>query len=338
MTSSAGENGRKDEAPAYDVRLDPWSVDYGAETPVEFDTAADEGDEVDAAVEQAGDRWQPVRPDSAAAPAVLAFLDGVRRVEARLVATRGSKVLHGAIGSYGVGVVDVRGERAAFSEATIGRVAIFGSGEMPPAPFIVSEDLHYLPRSVPEDDADGPLRGLHREMRAVEEATARRLATAAGTLVIADGPLSIAQPSASPVVGFVKRLFKLYVGPAQQAVLRSLPAGTRTPVFLIHSAGRFGRYSWFIRLAGRLAVESDFTGLVRLEVSDGVGFEEAVRLADLTAAVLPRFVPPRSRDPRAPQNLVPIGALEQHLRRSLGDARLIHRRVATLLAKEFMHA
>ena len=36
------------------------------------------------------------------------------------------------------------------------------------------------------------------------------------------------------------------------------------------------------------------------------------------------------RDPRAPQNLVPIGALEQHLRRGLGDARLIHRRLATL--------
>jgi hypothetical protein len=31
---------------------------------------------------------------------------------------------------------------------------------------------------------------------------------------------------------------------------------------------------------------------------------------------------------------VPIGALEQHLRRGLGDARLIHRRLATRLARE----
>jgi hypothetical protein len=77
---------------------------------------------------------------------------------------------------------------------------------------------------------------------------------------------------------------------------------------------------------------------VRLEVSDTVGRDEAVRLADLTSTVLPGFVPSRTRDPRAPQNLVPIGALEQHLRRGLGDARLIHRRLATLLAQESVHA
>ena len=68
-----------------------------------------------------------------------------------------------------------------------------------------------------------------------------------------------------------------------------------------------------------------------------VGRDEAIRLADLTTLVVPRFVPSRSRDPRAPQNLVPIGALEQHLRRGLGDARLIHRRLASLLARELSH-
>jgi hypothetical protein len=73
-------------------------------------------------------------------------------------------------------------------------------------------------------------------------------------------------------------------------------------------------------------------------VSQTVGRDEAIRLADLTGALLPRFVPPRSRDPRSPQNLVPIGALEQHLRRGLGDARLIHRRLATRLAHELAHA
>jgi uncharacterized protein len=86
-----------------------------------------------------------------------------------------------------------------------------------------------------------------------------------------------------------------------------------------------------------MPVESDFTGLVRLEVSATIGRDEAIRLADMTASVLPRFAPSRSRDPRAPQNLIPIGALEQHLRRELGDARLVQRRVATHLAKESAH-
>ena len=52
---------------------------------------------------------------------------------------------------------------------------------------------------------------------------------------------------------------------------------------------------------------------------------------------MPRFVPPRSRDPRAPQNLTPIGALEAHLRRGLGDPRIVQRRLASLLAREMMH-
>ena len=166
---------------------------------------------------------------------------------------------------------------------------------------------------------------------------ARAHAAAADRIVIADGPLNIGESTRGRVVGFVKRLFKLYLPPEQLPVLRRLPLGTRTPVFLIVSTGRFSRYSWFLRIGPRLPIESDFTGLVRLEVSQSVGREEALRLADLTSALLPRFVPSRTRDPRAPQNLVPIGALEQHLRRGLGDARLIHRRLATRLAREFAH-
>jgi hypothetical protein len=58
----------------------------------------------------------------------------------------------------------------------------------------------------------------------------------------------------------------------------------------------------------------------------------ARQLADETATRLPAFVPSRARDPRAPQNLLPIGALEQHLRHRLGDARLIRRKIAQLIA------
>ena len=214
---------------------------------------------------------------------------------------------------------------------------IFGAGEIPPASIAISPGLVYEPRSVPEEDPEAPLRGLHREMRAVEELFARKLAADPKVLLLVDGPLSIGDATPGRVVGFVKRLFKLYLGQEQLPVLRALPCGARTPVFLIRSAGRFSRYSWFTRIAKRLSVESDFTGLVRLEVSEGIGIDEAIRLADMTTSVVPRFVPSRSRDPRAPQNLVPIGALEQHLRRGLGDARLIHRRLATLLAREFVN-
>ena len=109
--------------------------------------------------------------------------------------------------------------------------------------------------------------------------------------------LNIGDATPGRVVGFVKRLFKLYLPPELLPVLRALPVGARTPVFLIEGQGRFARYSWFLRVGPRLPIESDYTGLVRLEVSETVGRDEALRLADVVSAALPRFVPSRTRDP-----------------------------------------
>ncbi len=320
----------------FDVRIDPWAVEYGSETPTEF-AADEEAVDLDITVEHPTETWAPIRPGVVGPLQELAVVDGVRRMEARLVVSTCGRTLHGALGAYGVGVVHCRDGRATFGEEIRGRLILLGSGRILPAPLVICPGLVYEARSVADDDPDAPLRGLHREMRIVEDQLARRLASDERVLVLADGPLSIGDNTAGRVVGFVKRLFKLYLGPEQLPVLRALTGGTRTPVFLIRSAGRFARYSWFIRIANRLRVESDLTGLVRLEVSEGIGVDEAIRLADLTTSVIPRFVPSRSRDPRAPQNLVPIGALEHHLRRGLGDTRLIHRRLATLLARELSH-
>jgi len=52
-------------------------------------------------------------------------------------------------------------------------------------------------------------------------------------------------------------------------------------------------------------------------------------MADLATASLPRFASSRHRDPRAPQNLYPIGGLERELRRRSGDARFIYRSLLT---------
>ena len=320
----------------FDVRIDPWAVDYGSETPTEFQLDAEDTSTVDVAVEVDGTAWTPISPASVGTDQAVSFVDGVRRMEARLVVTHQGRVIHGALGSFGVGVVDCRNGRAVFGEERRGRLTVFGSGAVPPSSLELAPALVYAPHSVPEEDADAPLKGTHIEMRAVERQLAREHA-GPERVVVADGPLAPGETTAGHVVGFVKRLFKLYVPAEQLGVVRALPLAARTPLFLIAGNDRFSRYSWFVRLGPRLPIESDFTGLVRLEVSGTVGKEEAVRLADLMTTLLPRFVPSRTRDPRAPQNLVPIGALEQHLRRGLGDARLIHRRLATRLAQEFVN-
>jgi hypothetical protein len=152
--------------------------------------------------------------------------------------------------------------------------------------------------------------------------------------VIVDGPLTFEEPLRGAAVGYIKRIFKLYLPREHLGLLARLSAGQRTPLFALRSSRRFVRFSWFVRLAQTALGDSDLAGIARLEVSETVGVDTARRLADATATLLPRFVPRRWRDPRSPQNLLPIGALEANLRRHLGDARLIRRYVETLIAME----
>lgn len=324
---------------AFDVRLDPWLAEYGAELPLDM-AAADEPEvSVTLDVEQTPALWAPMLPTARARTEDLVFVDGVRRVEARLIVRRDGRLCHGALGSYGVGAVHAAvGARAVWGPEMIGRVAVLGSGERLPGVVNLGDSLAYEPESTPDVDADAPLRAVHFAMRATEGRFGRELAADKAWVVIADGPLNFGETGRGAALGFVKRLFKLYVPEEQRRVLELLQPGQRTPVFGLKYEARFDRLSWFVRLAQPLEVDSRLTGLARLEVAASVGRDEAIRLADLTAAILPLFVPSRARDGRAPQNLAPIGALESHLRHRLGDVRLIRRRLAALISQELRSA
>jgi hypothetical protein len=52
---------------------------------------------------------------------------------------------------------------------------------------------------------------------------------------------------------------------------------------------------------------------------------DVVTLADRTAALLPGVASEPHMDPRAPQNLVPIAALERQLRHRMGEPGLVYR-------------
>ena len=71
--------------------------------------------------------------------------------------------------------------------------------------------------------------------------------------------------------------------------------------------------------------------MLRLEVRSGVGLARAVELADLSAGCIPAFSGDSFRDPRSPQNLLPVGSLERELRHRLGDAMAIRRAIETKL-------
>jgi len=61
---------------------------------------------------------------------------------------------------------------------------------------------------------------------------------------------------------------------------------------------------------------------------------EAGRLANLTAFHLPAFASKPEHDPRAPQNLLPVGGLERRLRHEMGDALFIRRAIEDHLMRE----
>jgi hypothetical protein len=72
---------------------------------------------------------------------------------------------------------------------------------------------------------------------------------------------------------------------------------------------------------------------VRIECSTELPSQEAIELADLSLVTLPRFASTPYKDPRAPQNLIPIAGLERRLRGLLGDSRLLHRALTLAAAR-----
>jgi hypothetical protein len=83
------------------------------------------------------------------------------------------------------------------------------------------------------------------------------------------------------------------------------------------------RNSWYLQLPGTPGVP--WSGIVRLECSAELPPAGVTELADRTARLLPPLVSTPNKDPRAPQNLVPIGGLERELRHRLGDQQLLYR-------------
>jgi len=298
--------------------VEGWAPDYG--TPYEADDELVTDDKADEDVEIA-DEWQPL-PGRDDGVDEVAFVDGVRRIDARLTVDSEDGPRPGICGSFGVGAVrwDRRQPRSEVVHPEIQRVAVFGDGQAVPVP-VAGPQISYRSESVADDDPRALIQHFHGLMRKAEAVLSERLAQT-GTFVIADGPIN--DLSATEKVGYVKTHRTRYLSAERAPIIRQLGPGERTPLFLIGSSGAYPRYSWYLRLA-TLRGGHSWTGVVRAEVSSHLGLDRARAVADRATALLPLVASAPHVDPRAPQNLVPIGALERELRRRLGDPLLIHR-------------
>lgn len=122
-------------------------------------------------------------------------------------------------------------------------------------------------------------------------------------------------------LGFIKTHRAIYLEPVLNRVVPQLAAGERTPVFLVGT--RWDRHAWYLRLPCRPG--SPWVGVVRVECAANVPAAEAVRLANLSRRLLPRYAWVEYKDQRAPQNPVPIAGLERQLRRRLGEQKYAYR-------------
>ncbi len=308
------------------LHVEEWAPDYGSPFEADDDLGPVVG-AVDADVEVAG-AWEPLPGRDDGVP-VVAFVDGVRRIDARV--TVDDPVLGplpGICGSYGVAAVLWRRHerRSEIVDISIDRMVVLAGGRDEQFP-AVGPSLAYRTETVPDRDPSSLIRHFHGAMRSAESRLAEDLAHG-GYFVVADGPLN--ELSGTDKVGYVKSHRAPYLPPDRMAAVAALGPGERTPLFEITT---YPRFSWYLRL-GTTNHGHSWSGVVRCEVARAVGLERARGLADRTAALLPEVGSEPHIDARAPQNLVPIAAMERELRRRLGDPAFVHRQLRDAVTRE----
>lgn len=302
-------------------RVDPWDPAYGVAVEVD-DLEPSKGD-VDIGIELPAADWKPLRPPDDTAPAAtLLFVDGVRRIDAHVFIEHDGLDESGICASYAAGAV--RCDSLARQAEVV--VAHVGRGVFSPSP--AARDVitwageyrtHVTPGSLPPQLS----LAVQEAMGKLEVAVAEEAAATSSTsvdLVVVDGPLR-RRDHVPGAIGFVKTHHVAYLPPDQHRVVSMLGPGERTPLFTLGTG--WNRFSWYMRLPG--GAPAPWSGVVRCECPEVLQPHEAADIANLCAATLPGFASEPHKDPRAPQNLYPIGALENVLRRRLGDRDLLYR-------------
>lgn len=294
--------------------VEQWAPEYG--TSVEAGALEESQASVDVCVELPADEWRPLVPaPGTKEPAAMAFVDGVRRVEARVWVTdeRGS-THQGICASYAAGVVRCNGT-ATVVDAAVQRSLFCDGPDLAP---IETRHGRFGVRQVGSGSPDALSLGLQAAMGELEHHVSTLVPH--DCLLVVDGPLR-ERRTMDHAVGYVKTHHVAYLPAVVSDIVVTLGPGQRTPVFLIGDA--FRRWSWYLRLPGDDS--HGWAGVVRCEASPERSVDEVRALADSCAVALPRFASEAHKDRRAPQNLYPIAGLERELRRRLGDARLLYR-------------
>jgi hypothetical protein len=352
VTAGAPTNGMR-------FSVDTWDVSYG--TPTALDDMRESAARVNADIEVPAERWTPISVrDERPLPSAVLFVDGVRRIDARVWIDDLPMPASGAAGpgtplpraatasmavcaSYAAGVVcccggdgprqshplDLRVRRGLFTTAAHA-VDIRTAAATYRAHHTIESST--MPLAVTLSNA---LQHQLGEIEVVAAAAARAASPAVAEhahtarhhedddLLVIDGPLRN-RAHLPRTLGMIKTHHAEYLPPALNAVVAALATGERTPVFLMGTT--WERHAWYLRLPCTPDTSGPpWAGIVRCEAATDLSLSELTALANLSQNVLCRYASIAYKDPRAPQNLIPIGGLERLLRHRLGDSRLLYR-------------
>jgi hypothetical protein len=316
------------------ITLEPWSADYGFAIDLDDEDEPDDGAsrDIDPFVET--DDWSAgIMPAPLPFPDAIAFIDGVQRIESWAFVDDGEALADAALASVAAGVVVSEAGHSEVRQFQTSRLLAV-SGAVESENLVIESAGSYFVFEVECSVQPGRravAQAIAIRRRNLEQALIQQTLQTC-PLVFADGRLDHPGPSRNRLVGIAKTLHQLYVTGPQRALVARLGAGDRTPLYLIKDS--WGeRYSWFLRLPYTRAIHHSYAGIVRLE-TPATSTVAPVDVADMVSHNLPRFASRPEHDPRAPQNLLPVGALEKRLRHELGDSRYVRRLIEDSLFKE----
>ncbi|MEZ4630614.1 MAG: hypothetical protein R2880_07900 [Deinococcales bacterium] len=341
------------------LRLDPWAAEYNTAYQADEAESSFLG-ELDAFIETK--TWQGISPDPERAALVdgryesMLFVDGSRRVEARVLLEDDNRQLaFGAIGSYAIGIVSCcpkQERKAEFLDfdhyGQVKRACILSGGHRIDD-FEIRESLQkhlgslrYEIVETEERDVDAVLRRLQFRMLETEREVCSSLTDFfPHSLILSDGPRPSVKTSTPNIVGYLKTIHDLKFGPDNAEILeiiRHLEEGQRSPLYYVkekHNSRYF--FECFLRLRDPRPWLYSLAGMVRLQFEASTrpkeDIERVQQLADWLTLKLPLFASRQHQDPRAPQQLLPIRALESELRRRMGSAPIIRRRITSYLSQ-----
>jgi hypothetical protein len=300
------------------LKIDPWSSDYGPSLHLD-----DNETKPEVQLDLEGE-WKAHDPEASEPLKELALVDGVRRMELNLRLEDEARSMKAAIGTLGCGALVIRpGYPQSLTEAL--RHADIHAYLLVDAP-----DGPTLPDLTTVAGASDLMMALQNKMRECEAILADRVSEEVD-LVIADGPLQNTHSLKHEVLGYIKSQHQQLLERKEMDLVRQLQPGQRTPIFSLGSDTKYHRLSWYLRLDHPAQDETVLAGIVRLEMDAQYGLQRAQQRANQVGRLLPPLKNSRHRDPRSPQNLIPIAVLERAVRHRLGDPALRQRNYRKLV-------